>query len=187
MPAAAKSSDVLTAENKSHRTKAELGMRAEAEKALSTGVALRERSDVKKIPIAHKEFQRLNKLLVKIKKNDAIHESVINRYCLMMAECADLEKKKEKIFNAASKLEEKFDALGDDATFQELREVTSGIARIYGMMIECDKQIQAKRKMLLDIEKENCLTMASALRSIPKKEEPASRQLFDALHGSGSG
>jgi len=48
-------------------------------------------------------------------------------------------------------------------------------------MISIDKQIQVKRKMLFDIEKENVMTIAAALRSIPKKEEKKSDALRDAL------
>ena len=36
-------------------------------------------------------------------------------------------------------------------------------------MVNMDKQVQSKRIMLLNIEKENVMTIASALRSIPKK------------------
>ena len=47
-----------------------------------------------------------------------------------------------------------------------------------------DKQIASKRKMLLDIEKENVMTIASALRSIPKKEDKASENpLLKVLRG----
>jgi hypothetical protein len=44
-----------------------------------------------------------------------------------------------------------------------------------------DKMVQTKRKMLLDIEKENIMTIAAALRSIPKKEEKSSNKLLEAL------
>ena len=37
------------------------------------------------------------------------------------------------------------------------------------MLLSFDRQIQAKRKMMFDIEKENVMTIASSLRSIPKK------------------
>jgi hypothetical protein len=43
---------------------------------------------------------------------------------------------------------------------------------LHGMqanVVGLDKQIMAKRKMMLDIEKENIMTIASALRSVPKK------------------
>ena len=47
-----------------------------------------------------------------------------------------------------------------------------------------DKQIQSKRKMLLDIEKENVMTIASALRSIPKKEDKETdKPLLKVLRG----
>lgn len=51
-------------------------------------------------------------------------------------------------------------------------------------IIGLDKQIQSKRKMILDIEKENIMTIASALRSIPKKDEKAGSKLLEALNGS---
>ena len=38
--------------------------------------------------------------------------------------------------------------------------------------IQYDRQIMAKRKMMFDIEKENIMTIQSALRSVPKKPEP---------------
>ena len=46
------------------------------------------------------------------------------------------------------------------------------------------RQIQAKRKMLLDIEKENIMTIASSLRSVPKKAEKKMNPLLEALNGS---
>ena len=51
-------------------------------------------------------------------------------------------------------------------------------------MLSIDKQVQAKRKMLLDIEKENVMTIASALRCIPKKEDKdADNPLLKVLRG----
>ena len=51
-------------------------------------------------------------------------------------------------------------------------------------LVSLDKQVQAKRKMLLDIEKENIMTIASALRSVPKKTEKKDNPLLAALTGS---
>ena len=51
-------------------------------------------------------------------------------------------------------------------------------------LVSLDKQVQAKRKMLLDIEKENIMTIASALRSVPKKTEKKDNPLLAALNGS---
>jgi len=183
MPTPPKPFTVLISEKKSHRTKAELKQRKKGEESLSSGVALRERSEVKSNPIAHKEFIRLNKLLKGIKKNDAIYEVIINRYCMMIAECSDLEAKREKIYEMASRLEVKLEELSGEASFDDLRQVTRDITSIYGTMIACDKQVQSKRKMLLDIEKENIMTIAAALRSIPKTEEKSSNPLLEALKG----
>ena len=50
-----------------------------------------------------------------------------------------------------------------------------------------DKLMITKRKMLLDLEKENIMTIASALRAIPKKppknEKKDSGDAFDELFG----
>ncbi|MCO1599836.1 hypothetical protein [Desulfosporosinus nitroreducens] len=181
MPTPPKPFTVLKSEKKSHRTKAELKQRKNGEESLTTGVALKARLEVKRNRVAYKEFKRLNDLLGAIGKNDAIYETIINRYCLMIAECSDLETKREKIFDSATILEAKLEERGGDASFDELRQAINDISHIYGMMIACDKQVQSKRKMLLDIEKENIMTIAAALRSIPKKEEKSSNPLLEAL------
>lgn len=181
MPTPPKPFTVLKAEGKSHRTKKELKQREQGEKALATGVTLKERPEVKDNPVAHKEFLRLNKLLKNIEKNDAIYEPIINRYCMLQAECADMEEKREKIYQQAQRLEQKLEKLGEDISFTDLRAVTNDISSIYGTMIALDKQIQTKRKMLLDIEKENIMTIAAALRSIPKKVDEKENPLLKAL------
>ena len=96
MPTPTKPFAVLKNEGKSHRTKKELKLREQGEKALSTGTKLKERQEVRKNKIAHKEFKRINELLSYIEKNDAIYEAVINRYCLIYAECVEFEDKKKK-------------------------------------------------------------------------------------------
>jgi hypothetical protein len=41
--------------------------------------------------------------------------------------------------------------------------------KLQNRVMTCDKKIMEKRKMILDISKENIMTIQSALRSIPKK------------------
>ena len=183
MPTPPKPAKVIQLEKKSHRTKKELNQRVKGEKELVSGTTLKERPEVANNIIAHNEFTRLSGLLTGIEKNDAIYEVIINRYCLMIAECADMENKRELIFNQAQRLETKLEELGAEADFKELRAVTNDIAYIYGAMIALDKQVQSKRKMLLDIEKENIMTIAAALRSIPKKTENKKNALLEALGG----
>lgn len=182
MPTPPKPYIVLANEKKSHRTKKELNQRKQGEEALATGVAMKERPEVKSNPIAHKEFLRLNKLLKEIKKNDAINELVINRYCLLVAECFDFEEKRESFYKDIQEL------LNDKDRLIESEEMS--LSAYYKMkynmqstIINLDKQIQSKRKMLLDIEKENIMTIAAALRSIPKKTENKTNALLKALGG----
>lgn len=179
MPTPPKPFVVLVNEKKSHRTKSELKMREEGEKALSTDFKIKERKEVKQNKVAHREFQRIIKLLENINKDDAIYEAVINRYCLIQAECFDFEVKREKFYNDMSKLEDKYNK--DEMSLSEYYSLINDMKK---NIINIDKQIQAKRKMLLDIEKENVMTIASALRTIPKKEDKeANNPLLKVLRG----
>lgn len=179
MPTPPKPFKVLYNEKKSHRTKAELKARQEGEESLSTDTSIKERIEVRENKFAHKEFKRIVKLLEKIDKNDAIYEVVINRYCLLQAECLEFEEKREKFFDDMIKLDEQYE---EDDDFS-LKEYYSLINNMQKHIVDLDKQIQAKRKMLLDIEKENVMTIASALRSIPKKAENDDNPLLKVLRG----
>lgn len=190
MPTPPKPFSVLKSEGKSHRTKKELKLREQGEKALSTGMALKARSEVKKNKIANKEFKRINELLKKIEKNDAIYEAVINRYCLIYSECIEFEDKKVELYKLIDALKEQFELSKKYLEYKELAKETRKFARsiseILGAIVELDKQLQPKRKMLLDIEKENIMTIASALRVIPKKPEndSAKETILKVLNGN---
>ena len=191
MPTPAKPFSVLKSEGKSHRTKKELKLREQGEKALSTGAALKARSEVKKNKIANKEFKRINELLKKIEKNDAIYEAVINRYCLIYAETIEFEDKKKKLYELVEKLESQFEDsveyLEAEELAKETRKFAGAIGNVLASIVDLDKQLQPKRKMLLDIEKENIMTIASALRVIPKKPEndSAKETILKVLSGNG--
>lgn len=188
MPTPPKPFSVLKSEKKSHRTKKELKLRQEGEEALSTGVAIKERQEVRNNPIAHKEFLRINKLLVNLEKNDSIYEPVINRYCIIQAECEEFQARREELYSLIHELKDVFDNttenMDDEEKIPLLLEFSNEMAKLSTSMINLDKQLQTKRKMLLDIEKENVMTIASALRCIPKKEEKATNKLFEVLNGS---
>ncbi len=183
----AKPFSILKAEGKSHRTKAELEKRKKGEEALSTGTELRERPEVKNNSVAHKEFLRINKLLKNIEKNDAIYEAVINRYCLLQSECVDLEKKRESCYQLIIKLDERFDKEIDKTPGEERAKLIRSYSKSYNDLLKsllaCDSQIQTKRRMLLDIEKENIMTIAAALRSIPKEVDEGDDPLLKVLRG----
>jgi hypothetical protein len=176
MPTPPKPFSVLTTEKKSHRTKAELKARKDGEEALSTGVALKARSEVKNNPIAYKEFKRVSGLLATIGKNDAIYETIINRYCLLLAECADFEITKERLQQDISDIRDMYKAKEiDPLDYLQKKE------KLESLYMAADKKIMEKRKMMFDIEKENVMTIAAALRSIPKKQEKSSSKLLEAL------
>lgn len=188
MPTPTKPFKVLETEKKSHRTKAELKLRKEGEKSLSTDKKIKERKEVRENKVAHKEFKRIEKLLENIEKNDAIYEAVINRYCLLQAECSDLEERREEFYKLIFELKEESKEITEDIECNEevltyKLDYAKAIAKIMSSMMSIDSHIQSKRKMLLDIEKENVMTIASALRSIPKKVEEKDNPLLKVLRG----
>ena len=93
-PTPSKTVSIIRSEGKSHRTKRELRQREQAEKAVLTGIPLKERPEVRENETAHKEFLRLKKLLEKIDKFDDMYGAVINRYCILYAETKEFEEKK---------------------------------------------------------------------------------------------
>ena len=178
---------VLQGEKKSHRTKSELLQRKEGEAALASGTAFKERAEVKNNKVAHKEFMRVKKLLKGIDKNDALYEPIINRYCMIQAECVDLETRREQFYELTIQLQNKFDETIELTPEEEQAKLVmkfgKEMSNLAYTMIDVDKQIQSKRRMLLDIEKECVMTIASALRSIPKKQEDKKNALLQALGG----
>lgn len=174
MPTPPKPFEVLKMEGKSHRTKDELQQREKAEAALTTGVHMREWPEVKANTIAHKEFNRVRGLLKIIGKDDGLHEGVVNRYALLRAECTEFEQKRESFYESKEELQDEYrsgkasDEKNGGLTPSEYYKL---LANMQKSIIGLDKQIMTKRKMMLDIEKENIMTIASALRSVPKKVE----------------
>ena len=180
MPTPPKPTNVILLEGKSHRTKKELAERKRAEAQLLTGKVLKEAAEVKENEKAHKEFQRIRKLLKSIEKDDDLYGATINRYCLLMAECSDFQDKREMMYRQMQDLQEskeKFERNEDLTTYYMLQ------STMQKNMIALDRQVQTKRKMLLDIEKENIMTIASSLRSVPKKTDKKKNPLMEALEG----
>nr|DAJ90889.1 MAG TPA: control of competence regulator [Caudoviricetes sp.] len=180
MPTPPKPTNVILLEGKSHRTKKELAERKRAEAQLLTGKILKEAAEVKENEKAHKEFQRIRKLLKSIEKDDDLYGATINRYCLLMAECSDFQDKRETMYRQMQDLQEskeEFERNEDLKTYYMLQ------STMQKNMIALDRQVQTKRKMLLDIEKENIMTIASSLRSVPKKTDKKKNPLMEALTG----
>lgn len=180
MPTPSKPVNVIRMEGKSHRTKRELVERERAEAQLLTGKIIREQNEVKENELAHKEFQRIRKLLKSVGKDDDLYGATINRYCLLQAECIEFQEKREQFYRQIEELEEDRDAFADTDDLGTYYKLQMSMQK---NILALDKQVQAKRKMLLDIEKENIMTIASSLRSVPKKTEKKRNPIMEALAG----
>lgn len=182
-----KPTSVLKDEKKSHRTKEEIKERAAFEKELLTGIKLKEDDRVKKNNVAHSEYKRVKKLFETIGKNDNIYGAVINRYCLIYSECTELEERRDKVNEMVESVKKSFvEFLGTSGMnptdkAEMLLDLTDRLAKLSSLYLAYDKQVMTKRKMLFDIEKENIMTVAGALRSVPKAPKKKISALADAL------
>lgn len=174
MPTPPKTFTVLQSENKSHRTKAEMEMRKNGEASTLTGEKMREWAAVKNMRAAHAQFARMRKIYSRLQKDDAVYEAAINRYCILHAEVLGHEEKIRRIDEAWETAVEDPD-VDPETVLSQTAIYTQAMARLEGFLM-------SRRKMLLDIEKESALTLASALRSIPKKPEgKAKSKMAEAL------
>lgn len=179
MPTVAKPTVVLMTEKKSHRTKKEIAIRKEAEEGTLTGSKMIMSEQVSNDKIAKAEWERLCSLLDKIEKNDGIYENVINRYCLLQSEIVAYELKKEELETLSKTLNEKMANYPADL----MMDMVDKVINITKAINACDKQINAKRTMMFNIEKENIMTIASALRTVPKTQSKKKSALQEALGG----
>ena len=163
-------------------TKKQLTERKKIEKAALTGKPLKEAPQVKSNELAHKEFLRMHALLKEIKKNDDIYRNVVNRYCMLHAECMEFVEKRENIYK---QLQEFCDNKAEILRKEELtwKEAYRIEVDMQSNMILLDKQIQTKRKMMLDLEKENGWTVKASIQTITPKQETKSNPLREALLG----
>lgn len=152
----------LLSEVKGHITKAQRAARKRSEDDLMTGSALQEWPEVRANEIAHKRFQKIRNLYAALKKDDALLEPILNRYCLLLAEGRDLELIRERIGQDITDLQ----ANKGEMEFLEYIDKKQAFT---GLLLKCDDKIQTKRKMLLDIEKENLGTITAMLRAAQKK------------------
>lgn len=159
---------VLRAEKKSHRTKAELEAREKAEAELLSGMPITEREKVRQDKVAHDEFLRVKAVMEKIGKADSLYTGTINRYCEIYSEIRRHQEDREKLEAMRDKLADIVDNIDANADVKALEGVIKAWTNYLRQLNNIELMIQQKRKMLGDIEKENCMTVAAALRSIPK-------------------
>ncbi len=178
MPRPPKPAAVLREEKKSHRTKRELEQRQEQESALLSGKKIFARAAVKNNEIARKEYNRLHAVMKSIHKDDALYAPMLNRYCELYAEEVQLKEDAIHLRTLLKDLEAAY-AARKQKSEKAIIEFTKQSANLLRQLNALDAQIMAKRKMQNEIEKENCMTVAAALRTIPK--EAAKKEETDPL------
>ena len=152
---------------KGHRTKAEISAREQAEQDLLSGRKLTEFPAVKEDETAHAEFRRVAALMRAIGKDDALYSAAVNRYAELRSETVLLQKDAARFRELMDRLQQKFDESEPDSD-----DITAFAKAYSGMLAQVNKlddKVMQKRKMMGDIEKENCMTVQAALRSIPKE------------------
>lgn len=173
-----KTAEILKSEGKSHRTKQELAFRRQQEEATLTGKALQEPGELKKLKIAHATFLKTKRLLEAIHKNDELYSAATCRYCTNTQKLADAEGSIQVLKTELEELRESRRSYAED----------KAIPDYYRMLTKLEDTITRKeqlaagiRKELTDFEKENCMTIASSLRSIAKQPEKKANPLLEAL------
>ena len=145
-----------------HLTTREKEQREKAEASLLTGHVMRPSKSTRADPVAYTTWKRINALLGKIEKNDALFECVLNRYCSLISKQERLVEIGSRIAAMLDDLESRRDEMGNEAYMKSMLDLVKAAQRN-------EQQLQSVQKMALDIEKENIMTVASQLRAVPKK------------------
>lgn len=195
---------VLESEKKSHRTKAELEQREKGEAALLSGKRCFERESVRANPVAHKEYQRLIKLMRAIGKDDALYAPEYNRYSELFSEeefykgeiaaiQSELVSLRGLTINAATAANVISEEIETGNISEELTITLDGLlenisklhdqrGKLLKQLSDMDLKVKQKREAMLALEKENCMTVSAALRTVPKEvQKPEEDALLKAL------
>lgn len=195
---------VLESEKKSHRTKAELEQREKGEAALLSGKRCFERESVRANPVAHKEYQRLIKLMRAIGKDDALYAPEYNRYSELFSEeefykgeiaalQSELVSLRGLTINAAAAANIISEEIETGNISEELTVTLDGLldnisklhdqrGKLLKQLSDMDLKVKQKREAMLALEKENCMTVSAALRTVPKEvQKPEEDALLKAL------
>ncbi len=186
--------------NKKHLTNAEKEQRLKFENALLSGHKITERARVKADKTAHGEFKRVVGLLRAIGKDDGLYSEQMNRYAELFSECEfykelsaelraeldDLSELCAEMRTAARRYADEFEDNENIADLlEQLGELIGKRAVILRQLSDADTKIKQKREAMLAIERENCMTVSAALRTIPKDvcKDENDDELLRALRG----
>jgi hypothetical protein len=171
--------------SRKHYTNEQKEQKRNAEEMTKTGNEMQPTDQVLNNPFALKKFTHMKSIYAAIKNDDEIHSETINRYCMMLQDEDEWICQKSDIMAALVKAKEDYvsDKLGAE-------EYLIQSDRLREMYIKCDRELKSTRKMLLDIEKSSCLTLADRLRAIPMKppektEEESGIERYKRLKNGG--
>ena len=174
-----KSASVIKLENnKDRRTKKEIAIREKAEKALLTGKMMIETAEVKNDRVAHLEFLRLKPLLKAIDKFDEIYGAPVRRYCLNKSKLTEIDDDIEKVKEEMETLR-----VSKDDFAKNMSEYFRLTCKLEEIIVKKEGVAQKIRAEMIDFEKQNCMTIRSALSAIPKKPDTKANSLKEALNG----
>lgn len=166
-----------------HRTKAEIAARREAEQDMLSGKRAFERESVKADPVAHAEYRRVTALMKAIGKDDALYSAIVNRYCELFAE---VRRYQDEIVRRRTLMDELHTRFEDsDPDSEDIVAFAKAYDSMAGKVDKMDGIIMQKRKMMFDIEKENGMTVAAALRAVPKDNAKKEENPLAAILGAG--
>ncbi len=178
--------------NRKHLTNAEKEQREHYEQSLLSGKKITERRRVKSDTTAHAEFRRVVALMRAIGKDDALYSEQINRYAELHSEeefykeltvelrgelsaLNILSKEIIAVIGQLSDIRERLDGAGAAALAESIAAVTAALdelmkqrGALFKQLSDADLKIKQKREAKLAIERENCMSVSAALRTIPK-------------------
>lgn len=156
---------------KGHLTKEEREMRENAEAALASSAPLTKWPSTKRKKFASEHFDRIVAAYGEIGMNDTLYEAVLNRYCTLLGECEELERKIPAIKRRIRKTEKTWDERFREQMPEpkEIVEFTKAISLLEKQANGLEMTLASKRGALLAIEKENVMTVLAKLRAVPKK------------------
>lgn len=180
------------ATNRKHLTAAEKEQREHFEQSLLSGKKITERKRVRADAVAHGEFRRVVALMRAIGKDDALYSEQINRYAelhseeefykeltgTLRGELSELSRLSKEITAAVGQIadiRDELDEVGAKALAESIAAVTAALAELLKrrgdllkQISDADLKIKQKREAKLAIERENCMSVSAALRTIPK-------------------
>lgn len=180
------------ATNRKHLTAAEKEQREHYEQSLLSGKKITERKRVRADAVAHGEFRRVVALMRAIGKDDALYSEQINRYAELhseeefykdlaadlrgeLSELSRLSKEVTAAVGQIADIRDELDEVGAKALAESVAAVTAALAELLKrrgdllkQISDADLKIKQKREAKLAIERENCMSVSAALRTIPK-------------------